>query len=387
MTQLQFTLNFDEIKENLMESNLDEVLKSTLVIILNEYMKKERDDYLNVDPYERSNARKDYRNGFYDRELMMSIGNVELRVPRTRSGNFNTSLFEKYQRKEKSLILAMLEMVINGVSTRKVTKVVEKLCGESVSKSMVSSLTDSLQEEIEAWNNRKLDDLEYCPYIFFDAMYTKIRDENRVVSQAIYIAKGITETGKRIILGMKIDREESYDTWRNFINDLQSRGLRTPRLAISDAHKGIKKAIETEFRSATWQRCSVHFKRNVIEKMPKKDSTEIKHDFKKIYNEIHPNEARRLKNEFIKKYEDDPKMAKAIETLENGFEDSIQYMNEAKNRQQYIRSTNSLERINQEIRAREKIIKIFPNKSSAFRIAGAILMDYEEKQIGKRDLF
>src|SRR5690625_1146577 len=196
MTQLQFTLNFDEIKENLMESNLDEVLKSTLVIILNEYMKKERDDYLNVDPYERSNARKDYRNGFYDRELMMSIGNVELRVPRTRSGNFNTSLFEKYQRKEKSLILAMLEMVINGVSTRKVTKVVEKLCGESVSKSMVSSLTDSLQEEIEAWNNRKLDDLEYCPYIFLDAMYTKIRDENRVVPHAIYIAKGITEIGR-----------------------------------------------------------------------------------------------------------------------------------------------------------------------------------------------
>lgn|SRR5690625_38075 len=387
MTQLQFTLNFEEIKESLMESSLDEVLKSTLVIILNEYMKKERDDYLDLEPYERSSVRKDYRNGFYDRELMMSIGNVELRVPRTRSGDFNTSLFEKYQRKEKSLILAMLEMVINGVSTRKVKKVVEKLCGETVSKSMVSSLTESLQEEIEAWSNRKLDDLEYCPYVFFDAMYTKVRDENRVVSHAIYIAKGITETGKRMILGMKIDKDESYDTWRNFINDLQHRGLRTPRLAISDAHKGIKKAIETEFHSAIWQRCSVHFKRNVIEKMPKKNSTEIKHDFKKIYNEIHPNEARRLKNEFIKKYEDDPKMAKAIATLEDGFEDSIQYMNEPKKRQRFIRSTNSLERINQEIRAREKIIKIFPNKNSAFRMAGAILMDYEEKQVGKRDLF
>jgi len=387
MTQLQFTLDFEEIKENLVESDLDEVLKSTLVIILNEYMKKERDDYLKVDPYERSDARKDYRNGFYDRELILSIGSIDLRVPRTRSGEFNTSLFEKYQRKEKSLVLAMLEMVVNGVSTRKVTNVVEKLCGESVSKSMVSSLTDSLQEEIQAWNERKLDKLEYCPYLFFDAMYTKVRDENRIVSKAIYIAKGITDTGKRIILGMKIDSEESYDTWRNFINDLQNRGLRTPRMVISDAHKGIKKAIETELSSATWQRCSVHFKRNVIEKMPKKDTAEIRHDFKKIYNEIHPNEARKLKDEFIKKYENNAKLQKAIKTLEDGFEESIQYMNEPEKRHRYIRSTNSLERVNQEVRAREKVIKIFPNEKSAFRIAGAILMDYEEKQVGKAGIF
>lgn len=387
MTQIQFTLNFDEIKETLIESNLDEVLKSTLVIILNEYMKKERDDYLNVDPYERTDSRIDYRNGFYDRELILSIGSIPLRVPRTRSGEFNTNLFDKYQRTERSLTLAMLEMVINGVSTRKVTKIVEKLCGKSVSKSMVSSLTESLQEEVEAWNDRNLGEFEHCPYVFFDAMYTKVRDENRVTSDAMYIAKGITETGKRMILGLKIDSVESYDTWRNFINDLQKRGMRTPRLAISDAHKGIKKAIETEFPATSWQRCSVHFKKNVIDLIPRKDSAELRNEFKNIYNEIHPNEARKLKDEFIKKYEDNPKLKKAIETLENGFEDSIQYMNEAEKRHRYIRSTNALERVNQEIRAREKIIKIFPNRDSAFRMAGAILMDYEEKQVGKKRLF
>src|SRR5699024_5138147 len=201
MTHLQFTLNFEELKEELMATNIDEVLKSTLVIILNEYMKKERDDYLKVSSHERSEARVDYRNGFYDRELMMNVGKVTLRVPRTRNGEFNTSVFEKYRRTEKSLLLAMVEMVVNGVSTRKVTNIVEKLCGETVSKSMVSSLTESLQGEVEAWNQRNLSEIDHCPYVFFDAMYTKVRDENRVVPSAVYIAKGITEKGKRVILG------------------------------------------------------------------------------------------------------------------------------------------------------------------------------------------
>jgi len=387
MTHLQFTLNFEELKEELMATNIDEVLKSTLVIILNEYMKKERDDYLKVSSHERSEARVDYRNGFYDRELMMNVGKVTLRVPRTRNGEFNTSVFEKYRRTEKSLLLAMVEMVVNGVSTRKVTNIVEKLCGETVSKSMVSSLTESLQGEVEAWNQRNLSEIDHCPYVFFDAMYTKVRDENRVVPSAVYIAKGITEKGKRVILGFKIDKEESYDTWRNFISDLKGRGLNSPRLAISDAHKGLKKAIETEFLGTSWQRCVVHFKRNIVTFMPRKNSQDARHDLRIIYNELHPGRARELKDAFIEKYESDHRYKKAIETLENGFEDSIQYMNEAEKRHQYIRSTNALERINQEVRAREKTIKIFPHQNSIFRIVGSILMEYEEKQERVRRLF
>src|SRR5699024_4039232 len=326
-------------------------------------------------------------NGFYERELMLSVGRIKLRVPRTRNGEFNTSVFERYKRTEKSLILAMIEMVVNGVSTRKVTNVVEELCGETVSKSMVSTLTESLQEEIETWNQRNLSDMDYCPYVFFDAMYTKVRDGNRVVPSAVYIAKGITDKGKRVILGFKIDKEDSYDTWRNFISDLKGRGLTSPRLAISDAHKGLKKAIETEFLGTSWQRCVVHFKRNIVTVMPRKNSKDARHDLKMIYHEIHPGRARELKNALIDKYEHDHRYKKAIETLENGFEDSIQYMNEAEKRHQYIRSTNALERIIQKVRAREKIIKIFPHQNSTFRIVGSILMEYEEKQIRIRRLF
>src|SRR5699024_10564166 len=183
MTHLQFTLNFEELKADLMNTNIDEILKSTLIIILNEYMKKERDDYLKVSSHERSETRVDYRNGYYERELMVSIGKLTLRVPRTRNGEFNTTIFEKYKRTEQSLLLAMLEMVINGVSTRKVTNVVEKLCGETVSKSMVSSLTESLQEKVDEWNERSLLDLD-CPYLFFDAMYIKVREGNRIVPKA-----------------------------------------------------------------------------------------------------------------------------------------------------------------------------------------------------------
>jgi len=386
MTHLQFTLNFEELKADLMNTNIDEILKSTLIIILNEYMKKERDDYLKVSSHERSETRVDYRNGYYERELMVSIGKLTLRVPRTRNGEFNTTIFEKYKRTEQSLLLAMLEMVINGVSTRKVTNVVEKLCGETVSKSMVSSLTESLQEKVDEWNERSLLDLD-CPYLFFDAMYIKVREGNRIVPKAVYIAKGITNDGKRTILGFEIGNEESYETWKSFINRLQKRGIKSPRQITSDAQKGLKKAVETEFLATSWQRCVVHFKKNVINQMPRKNTSEARHEFKMIYNEIHPAKARVLKNEFIKKYSEDSRFNKAIDVLEEGFEDTIQYMNEPEKRHPFIRSTNALERVNQEIRAREKIIKIFPHENSASRIIGTILMEYEEKQLRARNLF
>ena len=153
MTQLQFNLNFDEIKEMLIQSNLDDVLKSTMVLILNEYMKMEQADYLNAQSYERSDSRFDYRNGYYDRELLMNIGRVKLRVPRTRSGEFATTVFEKYQRTDQGFLLAMVEMVVNGVSTRKVSNVVDQLCGENVSKSFVSTLSENLNQKLKPGRN------------------------------------------------------------------------------------------------------------------------------------------------------------------------------------------------------------------------------------------
>ncbi|HLQ96485.1 MAG TPA: IS256 family transposase [Pseudogracilibacillus sp.] len=379
MTQLQFNLNFDNLKDSIMNSNIDAVVKSTIVLVLNEYMEKERSDYLKADAYERSDARIDYRNGFYERNYMMSIGKVKLRVPRTRSGDFSPSVFEKYQRCDQAFVLSMLEMVVNGVSTRKVKNVIEELCGESVSKSFVSSLTAKLDPIVAKWANRPLN-TEYYAYIFVDAMYIKVREHHKVVSKGVYIATGINTRNEREILGFQVDHEENYEAWKTFFQHLISRGLQSPKLIVSDAHTGLKKAVQKIFIGASWQRCTVHFKRNLIESMPKKGVTEVKTNVKRIFDAVKPEDARKFKEEFIEQYEGDSKLKKVIEKLEEGFDDAIQFLNEPVNYHKFIRSTNALERLNQEIRRREKVIRIFPNTQSAYRLIGAVLMDLAEEQ-------
>ncbi|MFZ4453066.1 IS256 family transposase [Salibacterium aidingense] len=386
MSHLQLSLNMDKLKDAVMNSNIESVIKASIVLILNEYMEKERDEHLNVSPYERSNQRQDFRNGYYDRELMMSIGAVPLRVPRTRSGEFSPSVFEKYQRCDQALILTMLEMVVQGVSTRKVQKVVQELCGETVSKSFVSSLTEKLDPVVRKWADRPLN-AAYYPYIFVDAMYIKVREHRKVVSKAVYIATAINSQHKREVLGLNVSHEESYEAWKEFLQDLKARGLQTPRLIISDAHAGLKKAIQKEFIGTSWQRCTVHFKKNLIQTMPKKGMGEVKSDLKRIFDAEAPDEARRLKEAFVTRYQDHSKLQTVIDKLEEGFDDAIQYMNEPVHYHVYVRSTNSLERLNQEIRRRERVIRIFPNTPSAYRLLGAVLMDYAEVFKQKRHLF
>lgn len=383
MTQLQFNLDMDYLKESVMNSNLDLVLKSSIVLVLNEYMEKERDQHLNARAYERSSERRDYRNGYYERELIFSVGRVKLRVPRTRNGEFSPSVFEKFSRVDQTFILSMLEMVVNGVSTRKVKNIVKQLCGESVSKSFVSSLTEKLDPIVNKWANRPLN-VEYFPYLYTDAMYIKVREHNKVVSKAVYIVTGMNKQKKREILGFKIDHVESYEAWQGFFQDLKSRGLQSPKLIISDAHAGLKKAIEREFIGTSWQRCTVHFKRNIINTLPKKESRPIISDLRKIYRVVTIEDARKHKDEFLSRYAENTKLSKAIEILEEGFEDTIQFLNEPEKYQIHLLSTNSLERLNQEIRRRERVIRIFPNTQSAFRLIGALLMENEDLQLNKK---
>ncbi|AZU60032.1 IS256 family transposase [Neobacillus mesonae] len=377
MTHLQFNLDMDLLKESVINSNLDMVIKSALVLVLNEFMEKERDDYLQVAAYERSTERRDYRNGYYERELILGIGKLKLKVPRTRNGEFSTSVFEKYERCDQALVLSMLEMVINGVSTRRVTHIVEQLCGENISKSFVSSLTQKLDPIINEWSKRPLN-VMYYPYVFADAMYIKVREHNRVVSKAVYIATAITEKNRREILGLSVDHAEDFESWSRFFQYLKSRGLQSPKLVISDAHQGLQKAIQRDFIGTTWQRCTVHFKRNIIEKLPKKDSGEIRMMIKRVFEAVTMEDIRRFKNELMNQYVDESKYAKALETLDEGFEDAVQYLNFPEKLHPHIRSTNSLERLNQEVRRREKVIRIFPNTQSAFRLVGAVLMQYQE---------
>lgn len=377
MTQINFTLDFEKIKEQVVESSLNEVIKSAIVLILNEYMEKERDDYMNNQRYDRTKNRHDYRNGYYERELILNIGTINLKVPRTRSGEFSTEIFEKYQRCDQALLLSMTEMVINRVSTRKVTNIVKQLCGKSVSKSFVSNLTKKLDPIVNEWANRPLNTTNYR-YLFLDAMYIKVREYDKVVSKAVYIALGVNDEGKREIIGLKISQAESKKNWSDFFDYLISRGLKSPRIVISDAHQGLRAAIEEKFVGSTWQRCTVHFIKNIIDAMPKKDSEDARNLAKSIFRSPNSKIARELKEEFIKTYEDNGKYQKAIERLDDGFEDALQFFAEPENAHKHIKTTNVLERINSEIRRRERVIRIFPNQQSAFRLIGSVLMDYEE---------
>jgi putative transposase len=313
----------------------------------------------------------------------MSIGKLTLKVPRTRNGEFSPSVFEKYSRCDQAFVLSMIEMVINGVSTRKVTHIVEQLCGENVSKSFVSSLTQKLDPIVNDWARRPLNGT-YFPFVFVDAMYVKVREHNKVVSKAVYIATALTENNMREILGLMVDHVENYDSWCRFFQQLKSRGLQSPKLVISDAHQGLQKAIMREFIGTSWQRCNVHFKRNVFEKLPKKDSFEVRTMIKRIFEAVTIEDMRNFKDELMSKFSEQPKYEKALKILDEGFEDTIQYMEHPQLIRPYIRSTNSLERLNQEVRRREKVIRIFPNTQSAFRLVGAVLLHYQQTVYSKR---
>ncbi|WP_036824917.1 IS256 family transposase, partial [Pontibacillus yanchengensis] len=202
MAQVNLTLDFEKLKDEVVNSGLNDVVKSSLVLILNQYMEKERDEHIQASSHERTSDRKDYRNGYYERELLMPSGNIRLDVPRTRSGEFSTEVFEKYKRQDKALLISMLEMVVNGVSTRKVSNITEELCGKSVSKSFVSDLTKQLDPIVNEWATRPLN-VMYFNYVFVDAMYIKVREQNKVVSKAVYIAVGVNENNRREIIGLK----------------------------------------------------------------------------------------------------------------------------------------------------------------------------------------
>ena len=379
MTQVHLTLNEEEIQSMIEDSVKDEVSKNILTTVFNQLMENQRTDYIQAADYERSENRQSQRNGYYERDFTTRIGTLQLKVPRTRNGEFSPTVFERYQRNEKALLASMLEMYVSGVSTRKVSQIVEELCGKSVSKSFVSSLTEQLDPMVNEWQNRSLLETNY-PYLMTDVLYIKVRENHRVLSKSCHIAIGITENGDREIIGFMIQNEESEDTWSLFFEYLKERGLQGTELVISDAHKGLVSAIRQSFTNASWQRCQVHFLRNILSSIPKKNSKPFREAVKAIFKITEIKLARTTKNALIDEYIDQPKYAKACETLYNGFEDAFQYtvIGNGHNR---LKSTNLLERLNQEVRRREKIIRIFPNRTSANRLIGAVLMDLHEDWI------
>src|SRR5690625_366545 len=380
MTHLHFTLKTSEIQNLIDQSVKDDISKTILTTVFNQLMEQQRTQYIQANEYERSDSRTSQRNGYYERNWTTRIGTLELKVPRTRDGKFSPTVFERYQRNEKALLVSMLEMYISGVSTRKVSNIVEQLCGSSVSKSFVSKLTAELDPMVQEWRNRSLSETTF-PYIVTDVLYIKVREDNRVVSKSCHIAIGINEDGDREIIGFMIQDGESESTWTSFFEHLKNRDLKGTKLIISDAHHGLVSAIRKSFTGVSWQRCQVHFMRNILDYVPKKDSKPFREALKSIFRITDIEIARDAKNELIDKFNDNKRYEKACKILDEGFEDAFQYTVVA-NGHSRLKSTNAIERLNQEVRRREKVIRIFPNTDSATRLIGALLMDIHEKWIG-----
>ena len=385
MTQLHFTISSEDIQSLIKESVDNKIARDILTKMFNQLMEKERDEYLENEAYQRDPDRKTYRNGYYDRAYTTKIGSITLRVPRTRDGKFSTELFERYQRNEKALISTMLEMYVQGVSTRKVTKVMEELCGQTYSKSFVSSLTKQLDKDVNEWRNRDISIIKY-PYLLVDVVYIKVRENRRVVSKACHISIGISEKGKREILGLDISQGETVSSWFNFFEYLKKRGISGLKMVISDSHKGLVRAIKESFTNVSWQRCQAHFIRNILERSPKKNTEEFRGDVKALFKIKDINLARKVKDEIFNKYEKDKRYEASLKILDEGFEDSICYLS-IRNSHSRLKTTNCLERLNQEVRRREKVIRIFPNVDSVMRLIGSILIDINEDWITSSRLY
>lgn len=375
MTQINVTLD-SEILHGLFTSNgKDDAFAKLLESILNQVLNAQVSEQIGADRYERSDERLGYRNGFRMRSMTTRVGTIELQVPRLRDGNFSTTLFRQYQRSEQALVLAMMEMVINGVSTRKVSAITEELCGKQFSKSTISELCKNLDPVVDEFRNRKLD--SKYPFVIVDALYTKVRETGRVRSKGLLLVIGVRDDGHREILGFCVADSESETSWSEFFETLKQRGLVDVDLIVSDNHGGLVAAIRKHFQGTSWQRCQTHFSRNVLDKTPKRLQPEIKQCLSEIYNAPKLEIARTLRDEMLETYADSA--PKAMEILESGFDDVMAVMTLPKKYRKRLRTSNSIERLNQEIRRRERVIRIFPNEDSLIRLIGAMLMEQDEK--------
>src|ERR671916_2318888 len=257
-------------------------LKEIVERVLQELLEAEMTDHVGAAPYERTTEGKGHGNGHKPRTLRTRVGTLNLLVPQDREGTFSTRLFSRYQRNEKALVLALMEMYVEGVSTRKVKEVTEELCGTSFSKSLVSSLATSLDAELEAWRNRPLEAAGY-PYVFVDARYEKVRVDHKVISQGVLIVSVVRDDGFREICGVEVADTESEATYHELFRTLKARGLKGVELVVSDDHEGLRAAVERHFQGASWQRCQVHYARNLLGMVGAKRRKELGADLRAIF--------------------------------------------------------------------------------------------------------
>lgn len=376
MTQYNITLEEELVRNLLIGNGTDEILRSIMEQLLNQLFEAKATDICGADPYEQSSDRSAYRNGHRDRSLITRFGKLELLVPRVRGQSALTEGFiEKYKRSEQALIAGIAEMVVNGVSTRKIDDVAQVLFGESISKSQVSRILEVLDPIVDEFRNRPLNG--HYPFMIIDAMYIKAREDHRIVSKALYVAIGINAKGHREVLGFSIMDKETKESYAEFFTGLKERGLDKVYLGVSDNHKGLVAAFKEAFLGASWQRCQTHFSKNMMDKTPKKHWPEVKERLREIYTAMNPQKAKAFKDETMERLMHIA--PKAAELLDDSFDDITAILVLPTKYRTKLRTSNLIERMNEEIRRRERSIRIFPNEASVIRILGTVIMEMHEK--------
>jgi transposase-like protein len=361
------------IKEAL--SGDGDFLRPLVKTVMEEVMEAEMEEALGASKGERKEGRVGYRSGYYTRRLITRVGTLELRVPQDRQGRFSTELFERYQRSEKALVAALVEMYVQGVSTRKVKAISEELCGHEFSASAVSALNAKLDEELERFATQALEE-EY-PYVILDARYERVREQGVVRSRAVQVAIGINQEGRRRVIGVELADRESVLSWREFLLGLKKRGLHGVQVVVSDDHAGLRRGVAEVFTEAAWQRCYVHFLRNALSHLPRKGAEECLTELRWLYDRRDVAEAQRDLEAWVRKWSG--KHAKLCAWVEENIAQTWTFYRLPREHHKHLKSTNMLERLNQELKRRTNIIRIFPHEASCLRLIRALASEIDEE--------
>jgi len=360
--------------EELTKQGLDG-LPDLVRILVNEAMRIERENFLGARPYERTEERRGYANGYKPKTVKTRVGEVTFDIPQVREGGFYPSSLEKGIRSERALMLTLAEMYVQGVSTRKVAAIIERLCGTQISASQVSRAAQQLDEELEAWRNRPLGEIIY---LYLDARYEKVRQAGSVRDAAILIASGVKRDGRRSILGISVSLSEAEAHWRVFLEGLVKRGLHGVQLIISDGHAGMEAARKAVFTGVPWQRCQFHLQQNVQAYVPRVGMRrEVAEDIRTIFNAPDRDTAEAYLKKLVEQYAAiAPKLA---DWMEVNVPEGFTVFAFPKAHQRRLRTSNFLERLSQEIKRRTRIVRVFPNERSCQRLISAILMETNDE--------
>jgi putative transposase len=375
------TMAFLEYLRKMGKEQDADFLREGIRVLSEALMEAEVSEQIGAERYERNGERQTYRNGYREREWQTRVGEIALRIPRLREGNYFPSFLEPRRRAERALLAVVQQAYIEGVSTRKVDDLVQSLGLSGIDKSSVSRICKQLDEVVDAFRNRPLEG-EY-PYLWLDALYLKVRVNHRVVNQALVIATGVRRSGERDILGVELGAAESGPFWLAFLRSLVRRGLNGAQLVISDAHEGLKEAIAQVFNGASWQRCRVHFMRTVLAYIPHGEKSLVSALLRTIFSQPSRRDSdlqwQQVSDQMRKRW------PQAAALMDDAQQDVLAYMAFPVEHWTRLYSTNPLERLNKEVKRRTDVVGVFPDPAAVIRLVGAVLQEIDDEwQAGKR---